>query len=379
MTKIIETINKHKFKLIKAISFVFILFLCFLFPYSGDDWTWGSIEGIKRLNNFFDNYNGRYLGNLLVLLLTRFSLLKIFVVAITTYGIILLLSKLSNKNENSLFLVACLLMLCIPKGILRQTIVWTSGYANYVISAFLVLLYLYLLKIHIPKEEKIKNILQKISLGLIGFCLMLFIEHITLYIIGITFLFLLKDLIVDKKLSTKYIVVLIGAIIGAFLMFSNSAYMSILNNKDSYRDVPNSSSSLIEKVKTNSKIIYKELAFNNTFLNIFLCLLVSIIVYKYLKDNVNISKKKKFILNISYFSIIGFVLYMIASLLNPNWKILLKFTPYFEFLFTIIYCLSLLFVLCLCLNKEKAEKILFYRNKYFYFNMSTFYFISNRK
>ncbi len=35
-------------------------YLKYLFPYSGDDWAWGSVEGLERLSTFFQGYNGRY-------------------------------------------------------------------------------------------------------------------------------------------------------------------------------------------------------------------------------------------------------------------------------------------------------------------------------
>ena len=36
-----------------------------------DDLTWGSSVGLDRLSNWFAGYNGRYVGNLIVIALTR--------------------------------------------------------------------------------------------------------------------------------------------------------------------------------------------------------------------------------------------------------------------------------------------------------------------
>ena len=57
------------------VLFLILFLLCFLFPYTGDDWAWGGQLGIDRLSSWFENYNGRYLGNLIVLILTRSNLL----------------------------------------------------------------------------------------------------------------------------------------------------------------------------------------------------------------------------------------------------------------------------------------------------------------
>lgn len=43
-----------------GLLFVVLCALCFLYPYTGDDWAWGSSIGIERLNTWFDNYSGRY-------------------------------------------------------------------------------------------------------------------------------------------------------------------------------------------------------------------------------------------------------------------------------------------------------------------------------
>ena len=71
--------------LVCIITLLFFGFLAFLFPYSGDDWAWGSIMGITRLETFFDNYNGRYLGNLLVMAITRSKALKVILMALSYF------------------------------------------------------------------------------------------------------------------------------------------------------------------------------------------------------------------------------------------------------------------------------------------------------
>ena len=70
------------------LSFTLLLFAAFsllfyMFPYSGDDWAWGSQIGVDRLKTWFDNYNGRYLGNLLVMVLTRSKFVNVLLTAIS--------------------------------------------------------------------------------------------------------------------------------------------------------------------------------------------------------------------------------------------------------------------------------------------------------
>ena len=65
------------------ITFLLLTFVITLFPYSLDDWAWGGSVGIERLQTWFDNYNGRYFGNILVLILTRSDVLRASFEALT--------------------------------------------------------------------------------------------------------------------------------------------------------------------------------------------------------------------------------------------------------------------------------------------------------
>ena len=67
----------------KWINLIVILFAFFGFvyimstiPFCSDDWAWGASVGAQRLASHFRGYNGRYLGNLLILLLTKSNFIK---------------------------------------------------------------------------------------------------------------------------------------------------------------------------------------------------------------------------------------------------------------------------------------------------------------
>ena len=88
-------IKEKKFKDIGryALCFAMLFALSWLFPYTGDDWAWGSQIGLDRLHTWFDNYSGRYVGNLIVLALTRSNMLKSLAMTAAITGIIFLLGK----------------------------------------------------------------------------------------------------------------------------------------------------------------------------------------------------------------------------------------------------------------------------------------------
>ena len=75
-----KTERNKKIDLIIKISLFLIATIIFYFaPYTHDDWAWGSSIGMERLASHFKDYNGRWVGNLVVLLLTRYRILKAFV------------------------------------------------------------------------------------------------------------------------------------------------------------------------------------------------------------------------------------------------------------------------------------------------------------
>ena len=144
---------KEKFILI--LMFILFLTMCYMFPYTHDDWDWGSNLGIERLNNFFENYNGRYAGNLLVLLITRNKIIRALIESITILLIIRYIYKLSNPHQANISLIITFLLL-MPISIFRQSIAWASGFANYVIPILLVLFFINKNK-HLFEKKNICN------------------------------------------------------------------------------------------------------------------------------------------------------------------------------------------------------------------------------
>ena len=139
---------KKNYKKIILLSVVFIFFLVvgYLFPYTNDDWAWASHIGANRFENFFENYNGRYLGNLLVLLLTRHRILRAFVIAVFLTLITNFVSKIVDKKNITILLIASLLMVLLPQPLFRQAIAWTSGFTNYVPPILFTIIWIYLTK-----------------------------------------------------------------------------------------------------------------------------------------------------------------------------------------------------------------------------------------
>lgn len=341
---------------IKLVIMIFtvcgLYLLCSQFPYSGDDWAWGCDIGIERLKGWFEGYNGRYLGNLLVLALTRSVILRNIVMSAVLFGIMYLSYRIVNKNRLYIFLLVVALFITIPRYVFRQSIVWTAGFSNYVPSIMFSLIFILTVK-NIFEEEKpsYKNALIPLMF-FIGLAGGLFVEHITIYNVGVAVIVILFAFIKYKKIFFTHVSFLIGTLVSAVIMFSNSSYGIISSNNDEYRTMALSIGKIARQAYENSKVIYKEMVFNNILLNVFLCIAVVSLGLTFLKKN-NSSRLNKAFLYCALILNIAYVVYTILLTVYPYWCITLDVPgvmPKFNIAFTAMYLITLAIIPILCIR-----------------------------
>ncbi|MGY3765845.1 hypothetical protein ACWOAH_04730 [Vagococcus vulneris] len=209
--------------------FIFYLIIGFLIPLAtGDDMDWGSTGGIQRLNNWFDNYNGRYLGHLVTLVITRVTLIRVVLYAIVNTGLVYCMTKfLSIKSRTAINFIFFLILL-VPTAVYSQTYGWFSGFANYNLGMFF--LFTIWALIFLNKS----SYLLSVAIFVLAISGQLFMENITIFNLfsAVVFIFLFwKDLSWFNKLPY-----LLGSIAGSLIMFSNSVYSTISNGNDAYRE-----------------------------------------------------------------------------------------------------------------------------------------------
>ena len=336
-----------------AILILTLFLLCFLFPYSGDDWAWGSQIGLERLKACFASYNGRYLGNLIVIALTRSNLLKAFAMCLCIGGMIVLLNKITKNQAFGLgIILVCLVFM--PVDLLKQAIVWTSGFSNYAVSIFLTLVYVYYIRnLYIQKPQN--AYLPTLLLAVLGFGNALILEHLTIYNVVLGIYVIVYTHIKYKKIFMQHMAYLTGAVVGTVIMFSNSAYRNIATGNDSYRTISTNTSMILRIFENFKKIVVQGFLVNAVLLG--LLMMVCLILWMENKDK--LSGKVKMI---GWLSIFMNVLYTIASFLlnitnqlNVYWEqpfILLLL----EMAATVLYIISFV-VLIVILPFHSSEKI----------------------
>lgn len=289
--------KKHNIDIIFVLLILYftIFGICSNFIITGDDYYFAN----KSLSSFSDirsiECNGRYLGNILEVLLVNFSLNNLNIVRtlfMTTglFIIIILVAKSSTLNVKFNFLYSATLILIAPSNIYREVYSWTPGYINYLIPIIGVLI-----SLHIFKHKQNTTIYCFITF-LIGLSCQFFIEHMTIYTVVLSTFLLLINFILYHKINYTALSYFLSSIIGAIIMFSSANYNNLLSSNDKYRSTSFSDmSTFLNRFCSNLIEASRDIVLENYFITILLCILC-IVILKYTRFK-NI--KKLFILKIT--------------------------------------------------------------------------------
>lgn len=220
---------------VSALVVVVLFLLCLLFPYTGDDWFWGSSFGLEQLRNGFANYNGRYVGNLMALALTRCRFLRALVMSITLYAICWCIDRIVGRNDSSSFWISLALLLAMPSNIRSQGVAWTSGFVNYAIPSLLILLYLYSFRdVLVLSKRPVKKQFSGM-LFLLGLVNSLIMENVSVYNVIVSLGMVIYTRTKHGFYDKRQLSFLFGSCIGCAIMFSNSAYIAAATGQSNYQ------------------------------------------------------------------------------------------------------------------------------------------------
>ena len=351
----------------KVIVFTLVLLVVFaalavMFPDSGDDWAWGSQLGIDRLKNKFDNYNGRWAGNLLVMLLTRCKPLDVIFTAVMLVCVCYL-PKLFSRTESFVpYAFGTFLLLLIPKQIMVQSVVWTAGLTNYVPPIVLTFIYFILVKNIFESDAPVYHWIVGAVSAVIGFVSALFMENVTLYNIAMSILIIGFAFIKYKRVYITHIAHLAGSVGGAVLMFSNSVYRSIAAGTDSYRSTADDAT-LMDTIKEHTNVIFQQFFQYNFAVIVTLSILCVIVYIAFARKNESKWKKNAAMVSVFVNLISCFLIF--AKKNFSYWVFFVghekseDITTYAFAAIAILYCFSVLAVVLICVTDyEYKFKIL---------------------
>ena len=349
----------------KDLAFSVLLFaafflLVYLFPYTGDDWAWGSQIGLDRLASWFDNYNGRYLGNLLVLALTRSKLVNILLTALCLVCFCLF-PKLFVKSERFLpYGLGALFFFLMSRAMRVQVVVWTAGFSNYVPPILLIFLYLILVQNVFDEESPEYGKAALLVSPVLGFAAGLFMENLTLYNLVAAAAIAAIAYVRFRKVYGVHLAYCAGSIAGAVMMFTNSVYGTIAQGGDDYRSSV-LSESLVQTISGNLNVIISSYFLENMAAWVIFSVLCLICYGLYLRSGAG---KRLCHLAAALHTLCG-VLLAVKSFC-PDWVLFAgtgsggTITVWFFAMVAVGYCLSALGLVLLCVESQKAKlRVLF--------------------
>ncbi len=278
-------------------AFLGFIYIMSTIPFCSDDWAWGASVGAQRLATHFRGYNGRYLGNLLILLLTKSNFIKTVGMAVVSFSVVYLIYKYIGDGKLFYFVFALFLLVIMPSNIIRQTMAWASGLANYIPPIALTLLYLVIVKNIFDKDKpKYNNLLIPVSF-VVGVCGNLFMEHVTIMNVVVSIGVIVYSYIKFKTFFKVHVFNFFGNICGAAIMFSNSAYGIISSGGDGYRSVAGEKENLFSWLLKSIDRVCTRSVESNALINILISILLLTIVLNITKKCEMKKGKKRFLLS----------------------------------------------------------------------------------
>lgn len=278
---------------VKKYVIYFMVFGVFLYigycvPYCHDEWQWGLEERIELMKNGFRDYNGRYLGNILALIITRSIWAKALILAggsvwlfhimkqCTVPGIS---SKKNGLQETCAMLLAAFLLLAVPRTLFCQSYGWPAAFVNFVPPVILFLIYFHWTE-PVYSGKSVSDSRFQIAMAVpLGFSVQLFSENITVFVVLYSIWILLVSRAKTKKWGKVPVIYLLSCMAGAILMFTNNAYRNAAADTDGYKKITFSVGAMFQQFCNK---ITDHLFLNNWLLDL---LLAGVLLYMLAKKN----------------------------------------------------------------------------------------------
>lgn len=273
-------------KVIFSILYLYFFITSFLIIPAGDDFFWWGKPGHYLLTHHFygldssfgGSSNGRYLGNLLEILIMHSPIFAaIFYASIVTI-FIWCLWYLTGRTKISL-IMALAFFITLQSGYVQSIFMWFAGFVNYLPPISLLLLYCIMFK----KYIKTNYSLPAVIFFIMSFVGGLFVEHMTLYQIFVGFISIsfvnlwnkYKNTNLSRNITYAYT---LGAVSSAIFMFVNPAYYF---SRNEYRKV---SFSLDKYFESYVNTTHFWIITFNYFIITLICLSLIVIALKEIKS-----------------------------------------------------------------------------------------------
>lgn len=359
---------KNKTILIYCLFAIFCLILFYIVPYTRDDWAWGSSIGLDRLSVWFADYNGRYGGNIVEIALANFRWLRTIVETGVVIALVCFMTP-SGKNRVFFTILAMTFILLEPMIMMRQTLVYTAGFSNYVIPTMFMVMFLKhfgrTTQEQLISEGQNRRLVKTIIISISAFVATLFMEHITLYLMFLSCIVMAFSFYKTRKVYADQIGFFIGTLLGNVLMFSNGAYWNVLSGNDGYRSLGNGAD-VVQEANPYMEHIGSTLFVENFFFNIVMAISVIIILKRNIPESQNVKnmKLKRLIGYLSSCSIMVMtalisVVHLINLITRSQYGIRMTDGYYMAVIYVILLALCLTILIISTSNSSLRKKLIF--------------------
>lgn len=337
-------------RLYLLLLFILTLTLGYFCVWTQDDFYTNSGGWIASAQEALFYGNGRYLGNFLVNVCLSHKLLDSVVRGAVITGIIGLLPSVAAELNLKTLSMSFLLFFGFSNLILREAVLWGHGFYNFALPALCILVSLQILKSYYIKKKTARKGVKIAVLLILGVCQQLFSENTTCVALLIALaLFLIT--VCRKEDRTLTLAYLAGAALGAFIMFALPEIMQVSHKMEFYRGSGVGADSLGEFIR----LIFRNL--NSCLFS--LCPMVPVwtavsigfirIVRAYSGNSRRLYKRKPFFYAVFALQPLFSVLFFFIDANPDEGKSRLSVTQLSNiylgiFIFFIIYCAALLFV-----------------------------------
>lgn len=335
--------------------FMLFLYLGWKVPYCHDEWKWGLHERLELMKNGFDNYNGRWIGNILIIVITRVKILKPILIAVSMIAIVWLMETDVRRKHifekdrcDPLPLLAIIfLLLAVPASLYGQSYGWPAAFVNYEVSVpFFLIYFIWTNELYRNKVEKY-SWFQSLIIIPVGICTQLFSENITIITVAYAIWMIVYTVIKYRKVYLLEINYLCSVIAGAIIMFSNSSYWNAAShNGKNYKTIDTGVRAILKRFVTQ---MWPDLMLNNWVLIVAITALMVALIIK--------SGKRNFITIEMFLVFVGYsvfsVFYRVCADLTFDGNEVIN-----GIIITILSILFLLNVLvCVWMFVDKEEKV----------------------
>ena len=340
MNKVKRLINKNNILWISVYAGLFLL--CSLFPMTSDDIYWH--YGVDA--NSFDDMlkvalhvgNGRFLGNLGVLILVRYPILKIFWKSLIMISVPYFIVKILSLEEWYLKCLCIIVVLLPCSSLIGQVYIWTSGFNNYVPPIAIALFLIYQIKKNLKINNLFLQLLWYIFFFITTISETLFLESCTIFYLFLSGILLyVKN---RKKKDNNYVYLFVtGNLVGALIMYFLPIITYSRDNMAGYQTIAESINELILLFLGNASYFLQELAGN--FIVFILLSGGTIFLFWKRKKEIVLIKDKIAIGALISFPLLG----LFKVLYTGNWISKSAVGNIIMILYTVLYLISLIYLL----------------------------------